>query len=273
MRRLNVRFTQIDECIRKSLFALATLPRNPPLRQGEELLLQLVLEDARRMGKEHSRIEFALIFDHVERDTTGALSRKHWPYAGREWRYILHCSGTIPTIPFSLERLGLRHDYGGQGNPVNIAPEDEVKIRPYLKGGTPAVELWSIATVEELLRAIRNYDQVLRLAPARKSTVREHDRRIPDPWMPDALKRFYDHRCQVCTHDFQPRYGVPFADTRLVASDRKPTPISTDVVVLCPNHNAIVGATGARFDRRQLAFKYPNGLVEKLMLREHLLQV
>ena len=71
MRRLNVRFTQIEECLRKSLFALATLPRNPPLLQGEELLLQLVLEDARRLGKEDSRIEFALLFDHVEHDTTG----------------------------------------------------------------------------------------------------------------------------------------------------------------------------------------------------------
>lgn len=272
MRRLNVRFTQIEECIRKSLFALAALPRNPPLRQGEELLLQLVLEDARRMDKEDSRIEFALIFDHAERDITGALSRKHWPNAGREWNYILHCSETIPTIPFSLERLGLSQEYGGQGNPVHIEPQDEAKIRSYLKGGTPAVELWSVASVEELLRAIRNYDEVLRLAPVRKTAVREHDRRIPDPWMPDALKRFYDHRCQICTHDFQPRYGVPFADTRVVTADGEAAPISTDVVVLCPNHNAIVGAAGARFDRRQLAFGYPNGLVEKLMLREHLLR-
>jgi hypothetical protein len=272
MRRLNVRFTQIEECIRKSLFALTTLPRNPPLHHGEELLLQLVLDDARRMGKLDSRIEFALIFDHVERDATGAVSRKHWPDARREWRYILHCSETIPTIPFSLERLGLGHDYGGQGNAVLIASPDEAKIRPYLKGGTPTVDLWSVASVEDLLRAIRNYDEVLRLAPTPKSRVREHTRRIPDPWMPDALKRFYDHRCQVCTHDFQPRYGVPFADTRLVATDPKPRPISTDIVVLCPNHYAIIGETRAEFDRRQLAFSYPNGLVEKLLLREHLLR-
>lgn len=37
MRRLNVQFSQIEECIRKSLFALPGLPRNPPLRKGEPL--------------------------------------------------------------------------------------------------------------------------------------------------------------------------------------------------------------------------------------------
>lgn len=42
MRRLNVQFSQIQECIEKSRFALPGLPANPPLANGEELLLQLV---------------------------------------------------------------------------------------------------------------------------------------------------------------------------------------------------------------------------------------
>jgi hypothetical protein len=48
-------------------------------------------------------------------------------------------------------------------------------------------------------------------------------------------------------------------------------PVSTSVIVLCPNHNAIIGAARARFDRRALMFTYPNGLEERLTLREHLL--
>jgi hypothetical protein len=47
--------------------------------------------------------------------------------------------------------------------------------------------------------------------------------------------------------------------------------MSTDLAVLCPNHHAIIGATRATFDRRGLEFRYPNGLVEKLTLRDHLL--
>jgi hypothetical protein len=272
MRRLNVQFSQIEECIRKSLFALPNLPRNPPLQKGEPLLLQLVLQDARRLGKERSRIEFALIYDHVEEDSTGEISRRHWPDAKRTWPWILHCSETIPTIPFSLEDLDLEHDYAGQANAVYIQPSDERKIRPYLKGGTSPIELWNVASVDELLRAIRNYDEILRLAPPRTTSVGRHERTLADSWLPDALKRFYNHRCQVCLHDFEPRYGVPHADTR-VLPDRRPyeRPRSRDLVVVCPNHHAIIGATKASFDRRTLAFEYPNGLVEKVTLRDHLL--
>lgn len=224
------------------------------------------------MGKENSRIEFALIFERVEQDPTGEISCRHWPNAGRTWPYIVHCSQTIPTIPFSLENLNLQGSYAGQANAVPINPVDEQKIRPYLKGGTPPSELWSVASVEELLRAIRNYDEIVRLAPHRTSQVREHVRSLPDTWLPDALKRFYNHRCQVCLHDFEPRYGVPYADThRLPDAASGWTPRSTDLLVVCPNHHAIIGAANASFDRRVLAFKYPNGLVEKVTLRDHLL--
>jgi len=234
-------------------------------------LLQLVLQDARPMGKENARIEFALIFDHVEEDPTGEMSRRHWPNADRTWRYVLHCSETIPTIPFSLENLELHKSYAAQMTAVYIEPEDEAKIRPYLKGETPAADLLSVASVEQLLRTIRNYDQVLRLSPDRRTMVREHQRRLNDPWLTDALKRFYNHRCQVCVHDFEPRYGTAYADTRVVAARGEEPPTSRDVIVLCPNHNAIVGATDARFDRRGLAFEFPNGLVERVTLRDHLL--
>lgn len=271
MRRLNVQFSQIEECIRQSLFAIDGLPANPPLERGEELLLQLVKQDAVRLDKERSRVEFALIFDHYEADPTGEISRRHWPSAGKTWRYILHCSGTIPTIPFSLESLGLSRSYAGQSNPMYIDPIDEKKIRPYLKGGLPTADLWSVASVDELLTAIRNHDKVLRLSPPRYTTVREHNRQTQDAWMPDALKRLYDHRCQICVHDFEPRYGVPYANTRTIGGEGRSQAVSTDLVVLCPNHNAILGAANATFTRKHLEFRYPNGLVEKLTLRDHLL--
>lgn len=272
MRRLNVRFTQIEECIRLSLFAVDMLPKNPPLQPGEELLLQLVREDAAGLGKLESRIEFALIFDHVQEDTTGQISREHWPNAGKTWKYILHCSETVPTIPFSLEKLELSKDYGGQTNPYYIEPQDAARIAPYLKGKAQPTELPGLAGVSGLLSAIRNYDVVLRLAPIRTSRVQEHERRLSDPWLGDALKLLYEHRCQVCLHDFKPRYGQPYADTRFIDPlERGGEPVSRNVVVLCPNHNAITRVTGASFDRELFAWKYPNGLVEKLTLRDHLL--
>jgi hypothetical protein len=248
------------------------LPQNPPLQPGEELLLQLVKEDAGELGKLDSRIEFALIFDHLQEDPTGQMSREHWPNAGKTWKYILHCSETVPTLPFSLEKLGLGKEYGGQTNPYFIEPQDAARIQPYLKGKTHAVDLPALVGVGGLLSAIRNYDKVVRLAPIRTTKVQEHERRLSDPWLGDALKLLYEHRCQVCVHDFKPRYGEPYADTRFINPlERGGEPLSRNLLVLCPNHNSITRATGASFDRQLMAWRYPNGLVEKLTLRDHLL--
>lgn len=272
MRRLNVQFTQIEECIRLSLFAVDMLPQNPPLELGEELLLQLVKVDAQDLGRLDSRIEFALVFDHVQEDPTGDISRQHWPSAGKVWKYILHCSETVPTVPFSLEKLGLSKDYAGQTNPVYIEPRDAAKIRPYVKGSSGAAELTALAGVTGLLTAIRNYDTVVRLSPVRTTRIHEHERRLSDPWLGDALKLLYEHRCQVCVHDFRPKYGEPYADTRFINPlNRGGEPLSRNLVVLCPNHNAIIGVTEASFDWQVIAWRYPNGLVEKLTLRDHLL--
>ena len=272
MRRLNVRFAQIEECIRTALFAVDSLPRNPPLERGEILLLQLVKEDAERLGKVNRRVEFALVFDRVRADPTGSESRAHWPNAGKTWKYILECSETVPTIPFSLERLSLSKNYGGQTNAQFIESTDAAIIGPYLKGGTKAEVLTAFAGVIPLLRAIKNYDTIARLSPPRVASVREHDRRVADPWLSDALKSLYDHKCQVCVHDFKPRYGVPYADTRFLARPGGPEQlVSNNLVVVCPNHRAIIGAANAKFDESAMAFTYPNGLVEKLLLRDHLL--
>jgi hypothetical protein len=107
VQRLNVRQSQIRECIEKSLFAVNQVPR---FHKGEILLLQLVKEEARDYGKLQARIEFALVYDHYEVDHTGEISRQHWPQAGKIWKYILVCSDTIPTIPFSLDELSLSKD-------------------------------------------------------------------------------------------------------------------------------------------------------------------
>jgi hypothetical protein len=272
MRRMNVRFAQIEECIRTSLFAIDALPRNPPLKRGEELLLQLTKDDAEERGKLKSRIEFALIFDHSKPDSDGSVSRAHWPNAGKIWAHILYCSETIPTIPFSLEGLPLSRSYSGQGNAIPIDPADEQVIRPFLQAVLEAQRLPEISNPHLLLQAIRNYDTVLRLSPPVVADVKSHTRLVREPWLGDALKTLYDHRCQVCTHDFRPRWGVAYADTMFLLSPEKGgQAVSSNLLVVCPNHGAIIKAANGRFDRRSFAFSYQNGLVEKLLLRDHLI--
>jgi hypothetical protein len=283
MRRLNVRQAQIDECIRSSMFALSERPQNPELQPGELLLLQLVKTDAIRLGKLHERINFALVFERIERDYDGSLSRKHWPDEGRVWNWIVYGLATIPTIPFSLEDLGLSQDYGGQTNPRYIKPQDEQVVRQFIQWSLaqspqPSAQLVEPRHLAETfgqdraLTAIYNHDriEVLHPTPKRETTTDQHAR---NPWLADALKSYYRHQCQVCGNDFEPRYGAPFSETHHIHYlSEGGLDISGNMLVVCPNHHRIIHVTHAEFRRETLEYQYPNGLTERLILPDHLVQ-
>jgi len=279
MRRLNVREAQIDACIRDSMFAIPARPLNPELLPGELLLLQLSKQDMIRLKHRH-RINFALVFSHLERDFDGSISRRHWPSEGRTWKWIVYGSATIPTIPFNLEDLKLSRDYSGQTNPRFIAPEDETHIEPLIQWALaqapePDLQLIKPLQVAEefgkyrTLDAIFNHDRIATLEPSTRSTTSE--RFIRNPALADTLKSYYDHHCQVCGNDFEPTYGVPYVESHHIHYLRDGGhDLSQNIVVLCPNHHRIVHATGARFDKTSLTYDYPNGLKEPLILPDHL---
>jgi hypothetical protein len=263
------------------MFALSERPRNPELKAGELLLLQLVKTDARRLGKLRERINFALVFDRLERDYNGRISRRHWPNEGRTWDWIVYGSATVPTIPFSLENLEATKNYQGQDNARYIDHRDQELVQPLI--------LWSLAQVpdpysqivpsskiaqefgkDRALTAVFNHDRIALLNPAstRRFIADQPDR---NPWLADSLKSYYEHRCQVCGNDFQPTYGVQYSETHHIQYLSQGGPdISGNMVVLCPNHHRIIHTTHAEFDRESLSYEYPNGLQESLILPTHL---
>jgi HNH endonuclease len=277
MRRLNVRSAQIDECIQKSMFAFGSKPQ---LQPGELLLLQLVKTEAIQRGKLHSRIDFALIFDHIEQDYDGTISRLHWPKEDRIWPWIVYCSATVPTIPFSLEDLGLSMDYGGQTNPRSIDPRDERLIMPYIQGSLaeipkPALQLVPTSQVAQkfgakrTLSAIYNHDRIaiLHKVTRRTVTVEEY---VRNQYLAESLKSYYENCCQVCGRDFRPDYGMAFSETHHIQYLARGGPdVSENIVVLCPNHHRIIHATDAHFNRQSLTYEYPNGLREQLIRPDH----
>jgi hypothetical protein len=280
MRRLNVREAQIDVCIRESAFALPVLPQDPSLEPDEVLLLQLVKSAAQQTGNLQSRINFALIFDHYDRDYDGSISRKFWPSEGRTWEWIIYGSATVPTIPFSLDSLNLSRDYQSQNTARWIDPEDEAKITPFI--------LWSLAQVpvaehqlvlpgniaqtfgsERALSALFNHDRIelSHPTPPKIVTARRFER---NQALSSGLKSYYNNRCQVCGQDFIPQYGVEYSETHHIQYlSESGLDISSNIIVLCPNHHRIVHETGAQFDRVSLTYEYPNGLVEPLLLDGH----
>lgn len=267
MQRLNVKQPQIRVCIEKSLFAVDRLP---PLQKGEILLLHLVKSEALEFGKLHSRIEFALVYDHYEVDHIGEISRQHWPLAGKTWKYILFCSETIPTIPFSLEDLPLSADYGGRTNPRAINAKDEVLILPFIWGRMTGYELRDEFGPNLVREAIVNYDVIVEREKPRKIIIPEHEEFYRNPLLAESLKSIYDHRCQVCGMNFKINYDEPFAETHHIQPlSENGLDVSKNIIVICPNHHRIIHKTDAKFDRSKLLYRYPNGLEERLILPDH----
>ena len=241
MQRLNVKQSQIRECIESSMFAVDPFPH---FGRGEILLLQLVKGEAIPLGKLHSRIEFALIYDHYEVDYTGEISRQHWPLAGKTWKYILFCSETIPTVPFSLEDLPLSREYAGQTNPRAISPEDEQRILPFIWGRKTGYELRDTFGPALVRETIANYDVVAIRQRPRKIVVPEHEEFYRDPVLAESLKSVYDHRCQVCGMNFRIKYDEPFAETHHIQPlSERGFDIGENIVVVCPNHHRIIHKT------------------------------
>lgn len=267
MQRLNVRQSQIKECIEKSLFAVDQAPR---FYKGEILLLQLVKTEAIALNKQHARIEFALVYDHYELDHTGSISKEHWPHAGKTWRYILVCSDTIPTIPFSLEDQNLSKSYIGQTNPMMIAHQDEKVIAPYVWGHINGYELRDKFGPTMVRETLANYDVITHPKDVKKIIIPEHEDYFRDPFLSESLKALYDHRCQVCGMNFQMKYDEPFAETHHINPLSKGgLDISKNIIVICPNHHRIIHKTNAEFDLHRLLYQYPNGLEERLILADH----
>ena len=107
MYRLNVAALQLEECIQRGLFALTYKPQIEP---GEILLLQLNKRDWKSLEQRSGRIQYALVFQNLERDKDGSISKLHWPNASKTWEWILHASQVVEIEPFSLEDLPLHRE-------------------------------------------------------------------------------------------------------------------------------------------------------------------
>lgn len=277
MRRLNVQFEQIGECIRLSMFAMSYNPSNPPLSPGEILLLQVTKNTSDKLNIPQ-RVQFAIEFDRIEKD----INHKSLTIWGREWNYIIYGKRTIATIPFNIENLpGIGDKYAGQTQGILIDPEDEKLIQPFIdatQDDQKAVDAREFGE-DRLAAALSNYDSIAEiLSKEDYSVVRE--RITPyysrNPWTAQALKSLYDHKCQICEHDFKPRYNVPFAETHhiekvsLQNKHNAPLDKAKNIIVLCPNHHRIIEKTNALFIPAEKVFKYPNGFSEVVKLDKHL---
>lgn len=86
-----------------------------------------------------------------------------------------------------------------------------------------------------------------------------------------TLHDLYGGRCQVTGHDSPLLYGVPTAEAHhVVYRSRGGIDQMENLVLVCPNVHTAIHAANATFDYAALAFVFPNGRVEPLVLNLHL---
>jgi 5-methylcytosine-specific restriction enzyme A len=85
------------------------------------------------------------------------------------------------------------------------------------------------------------------------------------------LNERYGGRCQVTGHDSPLLYGVPTAEAHhVVYRSRGGSDELENLVLVSPNVHTAIHAANATFDYASLAFVFPNGRVEPLVLNTHL---
>ena len=85
------------------------------------------------------------------------------------------------------------------------------------------------------------------------------------------LYDLYGGRCQVTAHDSPVLYGVPTAEAHhIVFRSRGGEDELENMVLVSPNLHRAIHSAEARFDYGSLAFMFPNGRVEPLVLNKHL---
>ena len=96
--------------------------------------------------------------------------------------------------------------------------------------------------------------------------VRQLDRSIGD-----SLKHLYDYRCQMTGDKIGESYGTMVVEAHhIIPFTESMNNDTSNIIILSPNYHRIIHKAKPLFNRKQLAFVYPNGLMEKVKLNKHL---
>jgi len=215
------------------------------------------------------------------------FNRLKWPTHRDMYQMRYNCSGKFSkalrekfatSVRLIKAELDCRPDIG-RGH-ITIPPAQREQILFY-RTDDPLVwdaEVQTATETQVAFKTVKDVDEVLFESPDWTDNaasivlkpavvkVRRLDRAIGE-----NLKNVYGHRCQVCGEQVAASYDAKVDEVHHI--DPFVTSFNNDVsnlMVLCPNHHRIVHATHATFQTNKLAFRYPNGLEERLKINYHL---
>lgn len=87
----------------------------------------------------------------------------------------------------------------------------------------------------------------------------------------ENLKLLYGYRCQICGQVIGEKYGSHIAEAHHI--DYFVNSLNNDAnnqMIVCPNHHSVIHDTNPVFDRRRMAYRFDNGVEERIRLNKHL---
>jgi 5-methylcytosine-specific restriction endonuclease McrA len=118
--------------------------------------------------------------------------------------------------------------------------------------------------VENIISSVDNSSSIVTRQKSIK--IRKLDKTISD-----NLKRIYNSHCQICGEFIGQKYNTTIIHSHHIEYFSISLNNNADnIMIVCPNHHAIIHATNPTFDRKNKTYNYPNGYKESLVLNIHL---
>lgn len=87
----------------------------------------------------------------------------------------------------------------------------------------------------------------------------------------DSLKLLYDYRCQMTGEKIGDEHNALVVEAHhIIPFTESMNNDTSNIIILSPSYHRIIHKARPTFDYEQLAFCFPNGLIEKVKLNKHL---
>ena len=118
--------------------------------------------------------------------------------------------------------------------------------------------------------------ETIELREDKNASIKEMSRlqkvRILDRSIGDSLKRLYGYKCQMTGEKVGGQFGVMVVEAHhIVPFTKSINNNASNIIILSPNYHRVIHKAKAEFDREQLAFVFPNGLIDKVKLNKHII--
>lgn len=85
------------------------------------------------------------------------------------------------------------------------------------------------------------------------------------------LKLLYENKCQICGQNIGDKYNTIVSEAHHIHSfSQSLNNDFSNIMIVCPNHHRIIHKENPEFNKTKLAYLYPNGLEERLLINKHL---